>query len=312
MLPAPFHSELCGHAKGGKAFWLRSEDNVKLRLTLWPGLDASRGTVFLFPGRGEYAEKYTGIAGWLNAGNYAALCLDWRGQGLSDRLLDDPEKGYIDSYADYQTDLDTMLAAAAEMRLPKPWFILGHSMGACIALRRLTRDHPFIACAFGAPMWQIGVPRWLRPFAPAGARLVRGTKFAQGYMPNQGPQPYVLTHPFIGNELTSSAADWADMMMARVRCPQLTIAGATIQWVAAGEIETKALQKLPSPDLPCYVGLGGNERIIHTGAVHARMARWPNGTLEVIPGGEHELMAERTPIRARFLAGVAALFDAAA
>ena len=310
MLPAPFHSELCNGSKGGKAFWRRSSDNIKLRLTLWHGLDASRGTVFLFPGRGEYAEKYTVLADWLNARNYTALCIDWRGQGLSDRLLDDPQKGYIGSYADYQTDLDAMLEAADEMRLPKPWFILGHSMGACIALRRLTRTHPFTASAFGAPMWQMAAPFWKRCLAPVAARLVQGTTFAQGYMPNQGPHPYALTHPFIDNELTSSASAWADMLQAWAHCPQLTIAGATIQWVAAGEIETRALQKLPSPDLPCYVGIGGNERIINPRAIHARMARWPKGRLEVIPGGEHELMFERSVIRARFLAGVGGLFDA--
>jgi lysophospholipase len=309
MLPAPFHADLAYGPKGGKARWLKTADGRQLRLVLWPTEEAPRGTVFIFEGRSEYAEKYGPVAGWLTAGGYGVQVLDWRGQGLSDRLLDDPAKGHIDRYSDYQADLECWLEAAGAMGAPRPWFILGHSMGACIALRRLTGTHPFSACAFGAPMWGMGAPWYLRPFSRRLARRLNGTARALDYMPGQGPVAYPLTIPFEGNELTQSVKAWANMLMVMGQCPEMTVAGATIQWAVASELETRALARKPSPDLPCYVGLGTDERIVNPAAVHERMARWPGAELELFEGARHELMVELPRHRIRFLDRAGELFD---
>ena len=78
--------------KAGAAFWLTAADGVRLRVGLWshPG---AQGTVLLLPGRTEYVEKYGRAAADLRSRGYATLAIDWRGQGLADRALDDPMSG---------------------------------------------------------------------------------------------------------------------------------------------------------------------------------------------------------------------------
>ncbi|MEO0498857.1 MAG: alpha/beta fold hydrolase, partial [Pseudomonadota bacterium] len=68
---------------------------------------------------------------WLSFQNvgYDAFALDWRGQGLSDRLTDDRMLGHVGRYADYQKDVAAFLEAAQDLDPPKPWFLFGHSLG---------------------------------------------------------------------------------------------------------------------------------------------------------------------------------------
>ena len=110
-LPAPFHADLADGPPGGRAVWLRTADEVRIRAGLWRGGD--KGTVFLLPGRTEYIEKYGRAAGDLVARGWSVLTVDWRGQGLADRALADPMAGHVHDFAQYQRDLDAVLALAA-------------------------------------------------------------------------------------------------------------------------------------------------------------------------------------------------------
>ena len=115
------------------------------------------GTVLMLPGRTEHAEKYGTTAERLAAAGYASAALDWRGQGLADRLLPDRRKGHVGQFADYQRDLDAFAAAVRET-LPGPFYLLAHSMGGCIGLRGLMRGLDVAAAAFSAPMWGLDMP----------------------------------------------------------------------------------------------------------------------------------------------------------
>ena len=310
METAPFHEEIARGPAGGRAFWLTAEDGVRLRLGVWPVPEGAKGTVFLLPGRTEYVEKYGPAAADFAARGYAMLAVDWRGQGLADRLIADPMKGHIGAFTDYQRDLAAVIAAAGELGLPKPWVVLGHSMGGAIGLRAvLTAGHPFAACAFSAPMWQIGLPALLRPFGPTIARLIGDTGFADGYAPGTDARSYVLKAPFEDNKLTTDAEMWAFMVEQIGIEPALTIAGPTWHWVCEGILECVAMAALPSPELPCLTAVGALERIIDIPAAEARMARWPKGRLLRVPGAQHEIMMEGAASRKLFFDACAQVFD---
>lgn len=310
MHPAPLHNTLARGPEGGAAWWLEAADGVRIRMAHWPK-DGAKGTVFLLPGRTEYIEKYGPAATELAARGYAMLAVDWRGQGLADRLCDDPLKGHVARFGDYQLDLSAVMLAAHELDLPRPWFVLGHSMGGAIGLRRLMGAHPFAACAFSAPMWEIALPAALRPVWPVLARAIAGMGFSEGWAPGLGPVTYVFREAFAGNRLTTDPAMWAFLVNHLAEVEGLTLSGPTWNWVAEGVLECAALAALPAPDLPCYCGLGSNERIVAPRAIHARMARWPKGKLDLFADAEHELMMETAAHRARFYDGCAATFDAA-
>jgi lysophospholipase len=310
MQPAPLHADIARGPEGGRAFWLTAADGVRLRLGVWPGPAGAKGTVFLLPGRTEYIEKYGPAAADLAQRGYAMLAVDWRGQGLADRLLDDPVKGHVVNFTDYQLDMAAVCQAAEALELPRPWVILGHSMGGAIGLRALMGAHPFAACAFSAPMWGIGLPALVHPFGARIARALNDTAFALRYAPGTGPQTYVFRDPFLDNKLTTDPGMWAFMVDQLAQAPALMLSGPSLRWVTEGILECAALAALPAPDLPCYTALGGLERIVDIPAVERQIARWPKARLDRIASAQHEVMMETAATRAHFYDACAALFDA--
>ena len=150
---APYHADLAEGPGGGRTVWLRTDDGVKIRAGLWPG--GSEGTVFVLPGRCEYIEKYGRLALDILAQRMTAVAIDWRGQGLSERLLKNPDIGHVRHFQDYQSDVRALTEWAEAIHLPKPWYMLAHSMGGAIGLRALVRTPVFAAASFSAPMWGI-------------------------------------------------------------------------------------------------------------------------------------------------------------
>ena len=77
----------------------------------------SRGTVCLLQGRGEAIEKYFETVGDLRRRGFAVAIFDWRGQGGSDRRLRNPLKAHVDSFAEYDRDLEAFMPAGDAARL---------------------------------------------------------------------------------------------------------------------------------------------------------------------------------------------------
>ena len=56
---------------------------------------------------------------------FAVATLDWRGQGMSDRALRNPRKGYVRNFSQYQIDLETFINEVVLPDCPPPLFALG-------------------------------------------------------------------------------------------------------------------------------------------------------------------------------------------
>jgi len=152
LTPAPLFTDIHPGPEGGMAHWVETSDGKRIRVGHWP-VSGAKGTVLLFPGRTEYIEKYGPAASDLAARGLGTIAIDWRGQGLADRLLDDPRVGHVDAFSDYQKDVAAMLRAARALSLPRPFYLLAHSMGGCIGLRAVIEGLPVQAAAFTGPMW---------------------------------------------------------------------------------------------------------------------------------------------------------------
>ncbi|MDZ4095539.1 MAG: alpha/beta hydrolase [Paracoccaceae bacterium] len=304
---APLHVDLADGPTGGRAFWLRAADGIRLRAAHWPGGD--KGTVLLFPGRTEYVEKYGRAANDLAMRGYGTLTIDWRGQGLSDRALGDPMTGHVDDFAEFQHDVDALTALANALDLPHPWYLISHSMGGCIALRSLTRGLPVRAAAFSAPMWGLMMAAAIRPFASLVAGAARLIGQAHRYAPGTTDKTYVAEAAYAGNVLTTDADMFAWMKMQITTHPELSLGGPSLAWVHAALAECAALSLLPAPPIPAICALGTAEKVVDSGPVHLRMAGWPGGRLDLYPGAEHEVIMETPDHRKRFFDTVTTLFD---
>ena len=85
-------------------------------------------------GRAEFIEKYFEVIGELLSRGFVVATFDWRGQGLSDRLLGNRARGHVRRSTDYRLDLDAFVSQLLAPDCPKPWFALAHSMGAAATL----------------------------------------------------------------------------------------------------------------------------------------------------------------------------------
>jgi lysophospholipase len=310
---APYHANLAAlpgapsASVTGQAHFLRTEDGVRIRVAYW-GQDASAGTVLLFPGRTECVEKYGPTAADLHKRGFATLAIDWRGQGLSDRLLPNPLLGHVNSFADYQRDAAAMMAHARRLNLPQPYFLLAHSMGGCIGLRSVINWLPVRAAAFTAPMWGILMKRRLRPVAWGLSSVAGPLRFGHMIAPGQDLEPYLRNGPFDGNTLTSDPEMFA-FMQAQIRgAPAMALGGPTLRWLNAALRETRALAALSAPALPALTFLGTEELIIDPSRIHQRMEGWPDGRLHMITGARHEVLMETPAIRANVLDTIVTLF----
>ncbi|TQF00251.1 MAG: alpha/beta hydrolase [Spiribacter salinus] len=300
MEEAPYFEKVADAPPGGRACWLNASDGTRIRVVYWGG-EALEGTLLLFPGRTEYAEKYGRTAKGLAERGLATLCIDWRGQGLADRLHEDEMLGHVRRFSDYQRDVRAMVEAAKTLGAPEPYYLLGHSMGGCIGLRALHEGLEVKAAAFTAPMWGIYLAPAMRPTAWAlsnatsklgiGGRLAPGTK----------RETYVLADPFDDNMLTTDRDMWDYMVRQAKAHPELTLGGPSLHWLAEALRETRKLHIMASPPHQAICFLGTRERIVDVSRIESRMRRWENGRLVMQEGAEHEVLMESSEMRAAIL-----------
>lgn len=108
------------------------EPNVNLRTGM---IDASnaKGTVIVVPGFTATIDMTMREIVRINAAGYRVASIEYRGQGESYRPLANPEKGYVESYAQLGADL---AAFAEHVRIAdKPLFFFSISQGAHITMR---------------------------------------------------------------------------------------------------------------------------------------------------------------------------------
>lgn len=300
LSPAPFHQLPDLSEVPAEAYWLRSDDDIRLRVALWRA-DNPTETVLLFPGRTEYVEKYAPVAGLMTQLGINVLAIDWRGQGMSDRLQDNHRPGHIGEFAHYQLDVVAMVEAAAALSLPEPWHLLAHSMGGAIGLAALMNGLPVQTATFSAPMWGINHSPMPRRMAVGltyvAGRLGRGGVSAFG---TGGNGTYLLDEPFRNNLLTGNADAWARLVREAAAWPELTIGGASYQWVRQALDEGARLTAEPAPDVPMLVTLGSRELVVSATAIRNYAAGWPAGRLLELEGAHHEVMFETPDLQQQF------------
>jgi len=301
----------------GVGEWYRGAGGLRLRAAFWqPQLSMgqeARGTVILSPGRTEPIEKYYETIGDFLKRGFCVLAHDWRGQGLSARLTPDRLKGHARAVEEFLDDFSRLLDTY-EDRAPKPWIMVGHSMGAALNLLSLqTGEGRVVGAVLSSPMLKI----------KTGKRSLWSARFAARWNVNHGKAAeYVLDdpddpfdHSFEKDALTTDRdryERWREQLYA---CPHLAVGGVTWGWLAFGievgerALKPKALKKVRVP--VAIVQAGEDSRIWKTTNRWAAK-RLLGGRYIEIPGAEHEVLMETDDKRQVFFMEFDSLADAVA
>ncbi len=307
MQSAPLSNEMADGPEGGAAYWLGASDGVRIRAGLWRAGD--KGTVFIFPGRTEYVEKYGRAATDLAARGYSTITIDWRCQGLADRLTPDRNLGHVGKFSDYQLDVAELVKLANSLDCPRPWYLIGHSMGGCIGLRALHQGLPVNAVAFTGPMWGVSIKPVLRPLAWGYSWLTKILRDGQSYAPGTFKTTYVLLEAFADNVLTTDADMYAYMVHHAREHPEIAIGGPSLRWLFEALVETRRLRGMKAPEIPALTYMSSDERVVDPRPVHQVMSRWPGGDLHMVENAEHEIMMETPAVRKEFFDKADAFFS---
>jgi alpha-beta hydrolase superfamily lysophospholipase len=295
---APLYStEAAPVPEGAVAEWFTGAGGARLRAALFPAKGEPRGSVVLSGGRTEPIEKYFEVIGELAGRGFTVLAHDWRGQGLSQRLLPDRLRGHASGSSDFVADFAALIATF-EARLPKPWLTVGHSMGGCLTALVLARGETrFAGAVLSAPM--LGL--YTTPIPPPLARLLAGTLALVGL--GAGSTPGGEAASFETNILTHDPGRYARNVGLIAAYPELALGAPTWSWLAFAFAAMGELQKgpgFPKVETPVIVVAAGEDRIVDNAGTRLVAGRFPNGRYVEAPGAFHEILQETDEIRAVF------------
>ncbi|MFG1420843.1 alpha/beta fold hydrolase [Roseixanthobacter liquoris] len=296
--------------EGAVSGHVTSEDAIRIRFARWDPLEGTgrRGTVTLLAGRTEFIEKYFEVVRELRARGFAVAILDWRGQGGSERLLRNPRKGHVASFADYQRDLAAFVRDVLLPDCPAPHFALAHSMGGAIFLEAVLAGHRwFDRAVLTAPMVELQLVPFSSVLRPT-AKLLAHLGLAGAFVPGGGSTASTAG-PFARNPVTSDPARYARAAEIVEAHPQLGLGAPTIGWMNAAY---DAMAHLMAPETvrlirqPLLIVAAGADSIVSNAAIEHLAARLIAGAQVVVPASRHEILMERDIFRAQFWAA----FDA--
>jgi lysophospholipase len=287
---------------------LTAKDGVTLRFARWHPPPGRKGTVCLFQGRTEFIEKYFETVRELRARGFAVATLDWRGQGLSDRLLSDPRKGHVNDFSEYELDLDVFMNEVVLPDCPPPHFAVAHSMGGSVMMNIARKGSRwFDRIVLSAPMIELAGLRG-SPLLKMTAKGMRYAGLGTAYVPG-GDETVVASGPYIGNPLTSDPVRHARTKAILEAEPALGVGSPTVGWAdaayraIAGFADTNFPSKIRQP---LMLIAAGRDEVVSTAAIEDFAVRLRAGSHLIVAGSKHELMAEQDRYRVQFWAA----FDA--
>lgn len=287
---------------------IKTPDGVTLRFARFAPPAGRKGTVVVLQGRAEYIEKYFETVRDLRARGFAVATFDWRGQGMSERVLSDGRKGHVRNFSEYATDLEAIMDQVVLPDCPPPIFALGHSMGAALAIRACHDGHRwFERMVLSAPMIALR-PGRLTAMAGPLARFMRMLGRGSGYVPTGDGRP-IGAEEFTGNVLTSDPVRYARNTAVLAEAPELGVGSPTVAWLDA------ALRLMKRFAAPGYAGhirqsillvAAGSDEVVSTPAIETFGTNLLAGRHLILAGSKHEILQEQDHFRNQFWAA----FDA--
>ena len=279
-------------------------DGLQIRWGYRPAPPAgSCGAVVLLNGRTEYLEKYAETAADLHRRGWAVYSMDWRGQGLSDRLTADRLKGHVGRFRDYLEDLAKFVDLVQAHGAPQPLMLMGQSMGGHIGLRFLReRRHPFACAVLTSPMIDIQLPAVPRRLLRGYVKTMVHLGFAEAFAPGGAAYAY-KDRIFTDNPLTGDPNCFQRRLAEIAANPLLAVGGVTYGWLSAA---FNSIDRVGAPgfarrlQLPLLIVRAGADRIVSRSAQRHFCRRAPDCRCVDVPGARHELLVETDACRRVF------------
>lgn len=266
-------------------------------------VEHGRGTLLVVNGRSEFLAKYAELFYDLKGLPLSFYIFDQRGQGASDRLLPDHDRGHVEKFQDYVDDLSIFIDTVVRPDRGRPLFILSHSLGGVVAgLYADSHPEAVQGLILSSPMLAINTPPFPNPVARLLARSATLLGLGGCYVPGGGPYD-PAKKPFVANDLTRSEARF-DLNRALITTsPKDALGSPTYGWVAQAFIGMDRLSANHHHlTMPVLLLSAGADTVVDTLAAAEFCRTLPKCTLVELPGARHEILMEEDRTRDRALA----------
>jgi len=228
--------------EGGESFYYQAENEVNLRVAIW-NKSSNKGTILLQSGRTEFIEKYYEVIKEFIQRGFCIALMDWRGQGLSDRISKDVHLGHVKDFSDYDSDFINVIEKVYEDLCPKPWIAMGHSMGGCLVASAAAKNTElFDAVILCAPMLSLQMPSFAKKsLSVIGliAKIGFGEKALERHQWHEKKGWH--QRPFEENNVTSDKARYERSEKLIRKDENLGIGGLSISWAYEALKRTKEM-----------------------------------------------------------------------
>ncbi|MCY0148289.1 alpha/beta hydrolase [Hoeflea sp. G2-23] len=284
--------------------WFDGCAGKRLRYAIFKSdIPVARGTVVLLQGRNECIEKYYETIRHFTARGLWVATFDWRGQGLSDRLLKNPLRGHLRRFQDLEKDLAKFLETIVLPETRLPFCMVAHSMGALVALaaapRLANRIERMVLLGPFVELSNQPLSKWT---IRALTRLTR--MLGLGWV---GTGRDRFPPPFEGNTVTSDRARYTRNIDLYLNHPELRLGPPSARWVnemLAAMSRVTQFEHLDQIKVPTLLIGAGNDRIVAPQAIESLGNRFRAGRAIIIDGARHELLQEADRYRLSALAAI--------
>ena len=285
---------------GGEAFFFETDEKKKLRVAFW-NLDSTKGTIILQSGRTEFIEKYYEVISEFVSRDYAVAMMDWRGQGLSERIGGNLRLGHIDKFETYDQDLKSVMNHCFKSKCPEPFIGFGHSMGGCLLTSYfISEDNIFDKCILCAPMVSVRANTISRRIVSVLGIL---DVFGLGSFPMQRPswdsEKGWMKESFQENALTTDEERFDRTYQLLKKYPELGIKGISVGWLKHALKRTNQFKSLNWSEAikkPLLLLDATQDKLVNSKLNKDLLGQSPLTVIKSIDS-QHEIMMERDEIR---------------
>lgn len=253
--------------------------------------DASctQGTIVVCEGYKQFMEQYYGIAESLYKEGYAVYMFDWRGQGGSERYLEDKTVIHSEGFDEHVKTLHQFVDEHVIKRFGVSLILLAHSMGGNIGLRFLQEyKGVFDKAILNAPMLA------LNPNIASEEKMYLLTSFAEA----KGDLDKVIPSHHFKDPTRDSGICENRVILSSVfeeikAHPELLTKSPTWGFLMHAVDSMKKArdeERLKSVDIPVLIQISGKDTVVDKDALSRASALLPNSTIVYVPDVKHDVM----------------------
>lgn len=274
--------------------YMKGKGNIHIAYRHFIQPQASTKLLIVANGRAENILKWTEVAYDFYQQGYDILLFDHRGQGYSQRLLADREKGYIDEFRFYVEDMALLVEQINSQYGYPQQYLLSHSMGSLISSFYLANYvHSIDKAIFSSPFFGMPYDRPWRDELLLNLMMLlgQGKRYVFG---KQAYQPANVEKNLLSD--CRSRMIWHNRIQRRNKA--IRLGGPTFRWAHLSAMAIKQLNKiLPRIEIPVLILQAERDNIVDNKFLAKYTALLPQGQLQLIAKAKHEILFERDTIR---------------